>query len=219
MFRLAISIGVACSAILFIAVIAFWIRGYRVSEHIIYVSPHVDDQAGRAFSRTVYFGSCRPGIGVHEIAGSGLVLSTDRRSSPNWSYHTVRPASDKSFVKFIPAQDVLRFAGFIVARYEETGQASVPSVESFRERRARHMRGIPTPTYTYWARRQSYVVPYWFLALCTGLLPAVWVRHRIRRRRALRTGCCVYCGYDLRGSPDQCPECGRRASPASAVPA
>src|SRR4051794_1311950 len=31
---------------------------------------------------------------------------------------------------------------------------------------------------------------------------------RARRRRLIEHGRCPVCGYDLRGSPDQCPECG-----------
>lgn len=51
--------------------------------------------------------------------------------------------------------------------------------------------------------------------LAAGLLaaPVVWVagqRHARRRRDRLRAelGLCLSCGYNLRGSPGRCPECG-----------
>jgi hypothetical protein len=52
------------------------------------------------------------------------------------------------------------------------------------------------------------VVPCWSAAVLFSLLPAVWIGAAYRRRRRLRRGCCPACGYDLRASPDRCPECG-----------
>src|SRR5207237_336728 len=57
-------------------------------------------------------------------------------------------------------------------------------------------------------------VPYWAVVVASTLLPAAWfVRHRgfARRRRRADAGQCLTCGYDLRQTPQRCPECGAAA--------
>lgn len=50
--------------------------------------------------------------------------------------------------------------------------------------------------------------PHWFVVALCGVLPAVWLVRFRRRREWLRRGRCRRCGYDLRATPDRCPECG-----------
>jgi hypothetical protein len=53
------------------------------------------------------------------------------------------------------------------------------------------------------------VLPFWLLVLIFGLMPS-WASVRyVRRRRATAAfGHCPACGYDLRATPERCPECG-----------
>src|SRR3954447_13345257 len=53
--------------------------------------------------------------------------------------------------------------------------------------------------------RREIIVPYWFLAILTGTVPALWLVRRRREsllRRRVASGLCVQCGYDLRASRD-----------------
>jgi len=53
-----------------------------------------------------------------------------------------------------------------------------------------------------------------FLALTAMLAIVVFFKDQQQRRRQhwLDTGCCGRCGYDLRATPERCPECGRESS-------
>ena len=65
---------------------------------------------------------------------------------------------------------------------------------------------------------QIVVVPYWALAATTALLPTGWAAWHVARRRTRRRrtqSLCRSCGYDLRATPNKCPECGTIASPAT----
>jgi hypothetical protein len=50
--------------------------------------------------------------------------------------------------------------------------------------------------------------PCWAVVLSTLLLPARWLQLRWIARRKRIAGMCMNCGYDLRATPERCPECG-----------
>ena len=78
---------------------------------------------------------------------------------------------------------------------------------------ARRWRGVTTFTQRY---KTSYVakvviVSDWLVFLALGIVPAIRLRELLRARRSadwLRSGRCSRCGYDMRATPDRCPECG-----------
>ena len=51
-------------------------------------------------------------------------------------------------------------------------------------------------------------IPHAYLLIVFAALPAIRVYRRLRRRRLALVGHCRVCGYDLRATPDRCPECG-----------
>ena len=59
------------------------------------------------------------------------------------------------------------------------------------------------------------IVRYWLISFAASVLPAWWFVQYLRfgRRQArARRGLCPNCGYDLRASPQRCPECGTTAA-------
>jgi hypothetical protein len=52
------------------------------------------------------------------------------------------------------------------------------------------------------------IVPYWPTVMLLAIAPGVWVWKRTKQRNRQRDGLCRVCGYDLRATPQRCPECG-----------
>ena len=77
---------------------------------------------------------------------------------------------------------------------------------------------VPPPTYTWF--HQTYYCCYWVPFLFASGLPVLWLL-RFVLRPGYRHGHCACCGYDLRASPQRCPECGTprpAKSPATSSP-
>jgi len=51
-------------------------------------------------------------------------------------------------------------------------------------------------------------IPLWALTTLSAILPTLWLRRRRIDRKRRRIGACRRCGYDLRATPNQCPERG-----------
>jgi hypothetical protein len=63
---------------------------------------------------------------------------------------------------------------------------------------------------SYW-QTGSLFMPSWFASAMLAILPYLWFRRWRRNRPAKMVRRCPFCGYDLRATPERCPECGRGA--------
>jgi hypothetical protein len=65
----------------------------------------------------------------------------------------------------------------------------------------------PTAMGSY-SRHSEIQVPGWFVVGILGIPTVLLVRRVVLARRNRRLNLCPCCGYDLRATPDRCPECG-----------
>lgn len=60
-----------------------------------------------------------------------------------------------------------------------------------------------------WSGRQyELFVPFWVLCFAAFIPSICWLTIATRRMKRCKNGYCPQCGYDLRATPNHCPECG-----------
>jgi hypothetical protein len=63
-----------------------------------------------------------------------------------------------------------------------------------------------------------WTVHYWKVILLTLVAPSCRLRLAVRSWRRAVSGACASCGYDLRATPERCPECGAAPTTQAARP-
>lgn len=181
----------AVSLVLCAALLVLWVRSYCFWDHVGYTGAatnkgqyaggYISSGSG-ALELTVWV---REDPEAKEQAASGVEWSsggTTEKVSVHRSRH-------ESYMKSIGAKGTLGF--WLSARMVSPNAGRSPNPGS----------KAPLPLQPTWIIS----VPYWFLVLLTGFLPALWFYRWWRRPPA---GHCSVCGYDLRASKERCPECG-----------
>ena len=196
------AVAVLLSTVLFVATVGIWTRSYFVSDWVRIMSEHEGPEREviedghpvthhDSFEREWAIQASRGRIGVS--LERRMNMGTDAEPGFNWQ---PTPPTPMDISGLAPFADVLfDRVGFGFVKMRERTDPGTSSVTT----------GV--------------LAPCWFLALVTGVLPAVWLTRWRRSAIAARrrdAGQCAACGYDLRASPGRCPECGAAEAPAGA---
>ena len=195
----------ALSLLLCVAVCVLWVRSHFVADTLMWYRD--DEHAQRTESEgTILFS-----------AGGGFSLDRSLYVMAGRIPDVLRTATRKRFLPkpgFSWTRDLVRVAPYAddsTLGFYWHQSADDSTYELRREDGGGRMRA------TSWA--YGFAVPYWSVALLTGVSPVYWLvggaRRRVRSRVRSRRGLCPSCGYDLRVTPGRCPECG--AVPAKAI--
>ena len=193
--RKLFTLAAGVSAILCVGVCVWWVRSYT-HDSIAHWSRVAKDPAsvvnGRIEQRY---------IRVESIYGRWRLMWL--RRSPLW----FNPATHK------PQPDVP--ARWRLATLDQRAGHELLRLPLREQVRVR-WRDLSYPAYNEYGTLIE--APFWLPVLLTLVLPITLGILRAKAHRRNRRGLCRACGYDLRATPDRCPECGA-VPPAHEKPA
>jgi hypothetical protein len=204
MIRRSLNLLTMVSLLLCVAAAFIWWRGYRVTESLGFrwpVGPRVgfDSRNGEGsvvvqrpqpYGNDFYDGppvapDSQPSVASDSRAGQVPAVVQRRQSwLPSFSYHCG------------PRRD-----------YPVRAQLLAQPPGNDRDCDRVRFLGFALRT-SSWGKWWVATVPTWFVAAAALVLPGIEVARRVRKRRRAAGGTCAARGYDLRATPDRCPECG-----------
>jgi hypothetical protein len=208
------------SALLCAAACVLWVRSYWVSDHFWLAQRNGSERTLRAARGDIEFMAKRtyymidvshfPRLTYEHSVGTFLGVSDPALDYPRhgkWLF--LRWGSLPSQAE--PTAEQLRsnreaWLALVgdIKQLQERAEAGDPDARRVREESERRLINLEERPGNRWTVH----VPAWVLAAFSAILPSVWIWRAVRLRSRPRAGHCLRCGYDLRATPDRCPECG-----------
>jgi hypothetical protein len=188
----------AVSLLLCVAACVLWVRSYFATDMLTLHSESVSGGTYRQVYRLVDSG--RGMLLVHRGVIQAAPVDpppgyTPTSASRRDAEFPVNPVDRWALSRATsPAGQVVHFAPGVTVRQDRSSEVTIGHA------------ALGTMAATY--EELWIAVPHWLLALVAAILPTVFGVRFVRRRRLARLGLCPACGYDLRASPERCPECG-----------
>jgi hypothetical protein len=188
--RRLFNLAAAVSLVICAATVVLWIRGSWQCDSINWASENYGGAVASANSvMVVMFGPNYSGPDAMPIGESGL-RGLQYRHSPART-----PAGQDQVSCQIPIAKYHRL-GWLGFAYDPNQLVTVTFPRKI----------------AYYSSHRVYF-PHWALTAVAGTLPVIWVWQRWRQRSRAKVGHCPTCGYDLRATPERCPECGTAVAP------
>lgn len=177
--RRVFNVLTALALLLCLATAAMWVRSYLNFDTVRY-SRSVDEQGAQTF------------FDVGSRWGEVSLYRTRSRPVPTTTSTGLQAWT-------VPARVILKHPGAVRAMSNGPlgfGYGHVPETQ------------LTSAGRTYRSTWTTLFVPYWALTVLFLLLPLTCCARWWREHRREQVGRCRVCGYDLRASPERCPECG-----------
>jgi hypothetical protein len=200
----AVTVG---SLLLCLASGGCWIRSYFVSDEVVRQSGSPNPNGFRLLRCVTLRGAVQ--LEDFRITDPGPVCYIRFEDGTDWTYERLDARSYPTWsTPMIPW--VLNGGP---GEWPEFGPVSIWPPASARLYQDRHVSDGVTNSW------RGLLIPMWLLVLATSAFPTIrcilgW--RRIRRSRGT-LNVCFKCGYDLRATPERCPECGAFRSARGAV--
>jgi hypothetical protein len=132
-----------------------------------------------------------------------------------WSYKRYRAKLETGLLQLRAqttlAEEAVRNAGSFIDQHPKPTTAEL---DRMNELNAQAMRLVDEQKRraTALLAGPAYYTTYKSAGMIAAVLPVLWVFRRsfvrVRESRRRASGLCISCGYDLRATPERCPECG-----------